>query len=53
MNNDAKWYSEWVRLLPATTADEKMRNLEAADLILNMAAELEQVKRERDAAVKV
>ena len=28
---DAKWYANWIRLLPASTAEEKMRNLEAAD----------------------
>ena len=33
MSMDAKWYAEWVRLLPASTADEKMRNLEAADML--------------------
>lgn len=49
---DAKWYANWVRMIPAETAPEKMRNLEAADLIESLAAELEQVKRERDAAVE-
>lgn len=49
---DAKWYASWVRMIPAQTAPEKMRNLEAADLIESLAAELEQVKRERDAAVE-
>ena len=33
MSMDAKWYANWVRLLPASTADEKMRNLEAADML--------------------
>lgn len=50
--SDAKWYANWVRMLPAESAPEKMRNLEAADLIESLAAELEQVKRERDAAVE-
>ena len=45
---DAKWYANWVRMLPAESAPEKMRNLEAADLIETLAAELEQVKQERD-----
>lgn len=49
---DAKWYANWVRMLPAESAPEKMRNLEAADLIESLAAELERVKRERGAAVK-
>ena len=49
---DAKWYANWVRMLPAESAPEKMRNLEAADLIESLVAELEQVKRERDAAVE-
>lgn len=46
---DAKWYASWVRMIPAESVPEKMRNLEAADLIESLAAELEQVKRERDA----
>ena len=33
MSRDAKWYANWIRLLPASTEDEKMRNLEAADLL--------------------
>ena len=33
MSRDAKWYADWVRLLPASSADEKMRNLEAADML--------------------
>lgn len=33
MAMDAKWYAGWVRLLPASTVDEKMRNLEAADML--------------------
>lgn len=45
---DAKWYASWVRMIPAETAPEKTRNLEAADLIESLAAELEQVKQERD-----
>lgn len=46
--SDAKWYANWVRMLPAESAAEKARNLEAADLIESLAAELEQVKQERD-----
>ena len=46
--SNAKWYANWVRMIPAQTAPEKMRNLEAADLIEALAAELEQVKQERD-----
>ena len=49
---DAKWYANWVRMIPAESAAEKMRNLEAADLIESLAAELEQVKRERNAAIR-
>ena len=30
---DAKWYANWIRLIPASTPDEKMRNLEAADML--------------------
>ena len=48
MMPDAKWYANWVRMIPAESAAEKMRNLEAADLIESLAAELEQVKQERD-----
>ena len=33
MNMNAKWYANWIRLLPASTADEKLRNLEAADML--------------------
>ena len=33
MARDAKWYASWIRLLPASSTDEKMRNLEAADLM--------------------
>ena len=49
---DAYWYARWVRMLPAETTDEKFRNLEAADLLESLSNELEQVKRERDAAVE-
>ena len=41
---DAKWYAQWIRLLPAETAAEKMRNLEAADM-------MEQLEADRDAAL--
>ena len=33
MARDAKWYASWIRLLPASSADEKMINLAAADLM--------------------
>ena len=33
MSLDAKWYAGWIRLLPASSAAEKQRNLEAADLM--------------------
>lgn len=33
----AEWYADWVRLLPASSADEKMRNLEAADMLEDLA----------------
>ena len=36
MSRDAKWYASWVMLLPASTADEKMRNLEAADMLVEL-----------------
>ena len=49
---DAKWYANWVRMMPAKSTSEKMRNLEAADLIESLSAELEQVKREREAAIE-
>ena len=51
MAKDAKWYAGWVRLANAQSAEEKLTNLETADFIENLAAELEAVKRERDAAV--
>lgn len=37
---DAKWYANWIRLLPASTAEEKMRNLEAADMLEKLEAKL-------------
>lgn len=37
---DAKWYANWIRLLPASTADEKMRNLEAADMMEKLEAKI-------------
>lgn len=37
--SNAKWYASWVRMLPAESAAEKMRNLETADLIESLAAE--------------
>ena len=52
MAKDAKWYAGWVRLANAQSADEKLTNLETADFIESLAAELEKVKRERDAAVR-
>lgn len=36
---DAKWYANWIRLLPASTAEEKIRNLEAADMLEKLEAE--------------
>ena len=41
---DAKWYAEWVRLLPASTGAEKTRNLEAADMLKSQAEEIERLK---------
>ncbi len=38
MSRDAKWYANWIRLLPASTPDEKMRNLEAADMLEQLEA---------------
>lgn len=38
MINDAKWYANWIRLLDASTPDEKMRNLEAADMLEQLEA---------------
>lgn len=49
MAKNAKWYAGWVRNAYAQTAEEKQTNLEAADFIEYLAAELEAVKRERDA----
>lgn len=37
---DAKWYANWIRLRPASTAEEKMRNLEAADMLEKLEAKL-------------
>ncbi len=37
---NAKWYADWIRLLPASTAEEKMRNLEAADMLEELEAKL-------------
>lgn len=51
MAKDAKWYASWVRSAYAQTAEEKLTNLEAADCIEALAAELEAVKRERGAAI--
>ena len=51
MAKDAKWYAGWVRLANAQSADEKLTNLETAEFIENLAAELETVKRERDALI--
>lgn len=53
MAKDAKWYAGWVRNAYAQTAEEKLINLETADFIEALAAELEAVKRERDAAVEM
>lgn len=53
MAKDAKWYASWVRLANAQSAEEKLTNLETAEFIENLAAELEAVKRERDAAVEM
>lgn len=33
MSPNAKWYANWIRLLPASTEDEKLRKLEAADML--------------------
>lgn len=52
MAKDAKWYAEWLRLATAPTEDEIRLINETADFIENLAAELEKVKRERDAAVR-
>ena len=41
---DAKWYAEWVRLLPASSGAEKTRNLEAADVLKSQAEEIEHLK---------
>ena len=49
---DAKWYASWVRMIPAQTAPEKMRNLEAADLIESLSTKLEHVGRECDALLR-
>lgn len=51
MAKDAKWYAGWVRNAYAQMAEEKQTNLEAAEFIEYIAAELEAVRRERDAAV--
>lgn len=49
---DAKWYAEWVRLLPASSGAEKMRNLEAADVLESQAEEIEHLKATLKAAEK-
>lgn len=38
MSRDAKWYAYWLRLLPASTPDEKMRIIEAADMLERLEA---------------
>lgn len=48
---DAKFLAGYLRSAYAESAPAKMRFLEAADLIESLSAELEQTKRERDAAV--
>lgn len=37
---DAKWYANWFRFLPASSADEKMRDLEVADLLEQLEAQV-------------
>lgn len=49
MAKDAKWYAGLVRNAYAQTTEEKLINLETAEFIEHLAAELEAVKRERDA----
>lgn len=41
---DAKWYASWIGLANAQSAEEKLTNLEAAEFIVNLAAELEIAK---------
>ena len=36
---DAKWYAEWIRMTPAQTPEEKMRNLEAAEMMEHLIKE--------------
>lgn len=50
MAKDAKWYAGWLRMATTPTVEEKLTVIETADFIENLAAELEAVKRERDAA---
>ena len=52
MTNEVKSLAGYLRIAYAESAPAKMRFLEAADLIESLSAELEQVKRERDAAVE-
>lgn len=58
MSNDIKQHTSWLRMISACTAEEKMRNLEAADLMERLEAQnaellekVEQLKAERDAVV--
>lgn len=43
---NAKWYAEWVRMIPASTPEGKKRNLEAANFIEKLAAENEALKKQ-------
>lgn len=52
MAKDAKWYAGWLRMASTPTVEEKLTVIETAEFIENLAAELEAVKRERDAAIK-
>lgn len=48
---NAKWYADYLRIAYAESAPVKMRFLEAADMIESLSEQIEQVTRERDAAV--
>lgn len=46
---DAMWYANWIRLLPAESESEKIRNIEAADMLERMAEENNTLNTLRDA----
>lgn len=43
---DAKWYVDWIRSTPSSTPAEKLRNLEAAEM-------MERLEADREALLKI